>query len=983
MFKVSDTVTDSKNTLHSCHIVFHADCFTQRLSFTLYSVIFNHKSKDFRTFAPISTKNTAINRQYMTQYSSIFRYLMIGILLLGTHLLANAQAGKSGKGGNAKPNSTLKDTIIKNIAINDTLPKDSTRLSAGDSLAISRKTAYIDSLKKVTDLKSKVTYNAEDSIVFDVVNQLLLLYGKAHIEYEDMKISAYKIVVDWKTQIITAEGKVIDAETEEIMDKPNFTQGEQSYTAKTMTYNFKTQKGRVIEARTTEGEGFLLAEKVKRLPDNSFFGLNGKYTTCNEPDHPHFYIKSRKMKVIPNSKIISGPLNLVIEDFPIPIVIPFGFIPNTKKKTSGLILPTYGEQGQRGFFLSGLGYYWGGNPYFDLLVKGDIYSKGGWGVNAQTRYKYGTRLDGGVSVSYGIIKFNEPTDPDYQKTIGWKIQANHSHRINQNTNISGNISFDKNFNRNLTMDIRNNTQNVQTSSIAFSKSKIGRIPVSLNMSGNLNQDVNRGVLNLTLPDVNINLASQTPFKNIKSTKDFWNPLKQLSTQYTFTATNRISSIPDFLLLPVLQSPNRIFHYTDVNADSVFRTVEGRAFFQNGIKHYIPISTQIKMLKYINITPNFTYNEYWYFKSQQKFFDTDSNKVVTRNVNGFKTARDFQFNLRAGTTFYALLANKASKRGMVVRHMMVPGVTYSYKPDFSDPKWNYFASYQDTLGKEIKYNRFANAGLGSPSQGESQSLNFSMHNEFEMKIRKKASFKPDFPEKEDKFEKVKLLDALDPSFSYNFAADSFQLSPINLSARTTVFNRKININSSMSMDPYAYDSVQKRRINVFEWKENQRLGRLTSAQVSVNTSFQPKKKVGIIKKSPSFNEAEYAMIRNYMDGYIDFNIPWTVNLNYNLSYNKPTQAKATVTNIFQVSGDLSLTPKWKIGYTTGYDFKSKRLVDNTSVSLHRDLHCWDMNFSWIPLGRYQSYMLTINVKSSTLQDLKLNKKNNWTDRFRQF
>lgn len=918
----------------------------------------------------------------MKQFFPIFRYVLISFLLLGINIYASAQNTKSGRSGRKTENTVLQDSIIKNTIPNDTLPSDSLRSSKTDSLGISQQTSYIDSLKKVSDLQSKVAYNAEDSIVFDVKNQLLLLYGKAHIEYEDMKISAHKIVVDWKTQTITAEGKVIDAENEEIIDNPNFTQGEQSYTAKQMSYNFKSKKGRVIEARTTEGEGFLLAEKVKRLPDNSFYGLNGKYTTCNEPEHPHFYIKSRKMKVIPNSKIISGPLNLVIEDFPIPIVIPFGFIPNTKTKKSGLILPTYGES-NRGFFLSGMGYYWGGSPYFDLLVKGDIYSKGGWALNGQTRYKYGTRLDGGVSVNYGIIRFNEPTDPDYTKTIGWSVKANHSHRINQNTNISGNISFDQNYNRNLSNSVQTSTQNIQTSSIAFTKSKFGNVPISLSMSGNMNQDVNRGVLNLTLPDVNVNLAPQTPFKGIKSNKDFWNPLKQLSTQYTFTATNRIAAIPDFLLFPVFQNPTKIFNYTDVNEDSVFKSVEGRSFFQNGIKHYVPISTQIKLLKYINITPNFTYNEYWYFKSQKLSIDSTTNQAVTQTINGFKTARDFSFNMRAGTTFYAILTNKKSKRGMTVRQMIIPALTYTYKPDFSDSKWNYFSSYKDTLGKEIKYNRFANAGLGSPSQGESQSLNFSIHNEFEMKLRKKASFKPDFPEKEDKNEKIKLLDALDANFSYNFAADSFQLSPISFAARTTVFNRKININSSMNMDPYAYDSLLGRRIKTFEWTENQRLGRITNAQVSVSTSFQPKKKVSSIKKSNGFDEQEYANIRKYMDSYIDFNIPWSININYNLNYSKATAAKATVTNIFGFSGDVSLTPKWKIGYTSGYDFKNKKLTDNTTISLHRDLHCWDMAFSWTPIGPWQSYNLSINVKSSTLQDLKLSKQNRWTDRFRGF
>ncbi len=922
----------------------------------------------------------------MKQIFPVSRYLLISVLLLGIHNYANAQNPKSSKNGKKSENTVLKDSINKIITANDTLPKDSTGISKADSLVLGSNAAYIDSLKKASDLQTKVAYHAEDSIIFDVADQLLLLYGKAYIEYEDMKITAHKIVVDWKTQTITAEGKVIDAENDEIIDKPNFTQGEQSYTAKTMSYNFKSKKGRVIEARTTEGEGFLLAEKVKRLPDNSFYGLNGKYTTCNEPDHPHFYIKSRKMKVIPNSKIISGPLNLVIEDFPIPIVIPFGFIPNTKTKKSGLILPTYGESRgavSRGFYLSGLGYYWGGSPYFDLLAKADIYSKGGWALNGQTRYKYGTRLDGGVSVNYGVIRFNEPSDPDYSKTIGWSVKANHSHRINQNTNISGNISFDQNYNRNLSNSIQTSTQNIQTSSVAFNKSKFGNIPVSLSMSGNLNQDVNRGILNLTLPDVNLNLAPQTPFKGIKSTKDFWNPLKQLSTQYTFTATNRISAIPDFLILPVFQNPTKVFNYTDVNEDSVFKSVEGRSFFQNGIKHYVPINTQVKLFKYVNITPGFTYNEYWYFKTQKVSIDSTTNQAITQTINGFKTARDFNFNMRAGTTFYGILANKKSKRGMAVRQMIIPALTYTYKPDFSNPKWNYFSSYKDTLGKEIKYNRFANSGLGSPSERELQSLNFSIHNEFEMKLRKKASFKPDFPEKEDKYEKIKLLDALDASLSYNFAADSFQLSPITFAARTTVFNRKININSSMNLDPYAFDSLLGRRINNFEWVENQRLGRIINAQVSVSTSFQPKKKVGGIKKSNTFDELEYANIRRYMDSYVDFNIPWSININYNLNYSKATATKAVVTNIFGFTGDVSLTPKWKIGYTSGYDFKNKKLTDNTSISLHRDLHCWDMAFSWTPIGPWQQYQLSINVKSSTLQDLKISKRNNWTDRFRGF
>ncbi|MBX7240160.1 MAG: hypothetical protein K1X92_00330 [Bacteroidia bacterium] len=878
------------------------------------------------------------------------------------------------KGAPSTPPDSLKNTPL---TVSDSLKKDSVIVGTD------RKSVITDSLKNISELKTPIKSRAEDSIVFDIEKKILYMYGSAGMDYEDLKIESDRITVDWTSQLMTAEGTPYPDSSGNIKGKPVFTQGEQNYTARKMSYNFKTKKGKVTEARTSEGEGFLLAEAVKRNPDNSYFGLNGKYTTCNEPEHPHFYIKSKKMKVIPDDKIISGPLNLVIEEFPLPIIVPFGFVPNVKKKTTGIVMPTYGVQGERGIYLQNLGYYIGKSEYFNLLLDGDIYSKGGWRLGAGSQYKYQSRLSGNIAMDYGIIQFNEATDPDFRKTVAWKFNWTHQQTINQNTNLSARVTLDKQFNRNLNFNMNQALANLQTSSVTLSKSRIANTPFSFYLSSELTQNINKNTITMRLPNFTFSMAPQTPFKNVGVKYDGLKFLRQLNFNYSLNATNQVTDVLQDIAFEIIQNPNKRYTYTQENPlDTISKM--GYEFFSNGIRHSIPLSTKIQLFKYLNISPSMSYNEYWYTKTIEKSYDTLNRQVMNTTLNGFATARDFNTSVNANTTLYAFYGLKKSKRNFVVRQLFIPSIGYTYRPDFSEKQWGFYKTYTGQDNREFTYSRFEGSIVGGPGSGESQSLNFSLQSNLEAKLLKKESFKPDFPEKEDKYDRIRLLDNLGLSTSYNFAADSFNLAGISLNGRTTLFKNKLNINANATLDPYYFNDSLGRRVNEFAYRVNNTPGRLTNAGISFNTAFQSKnKRKRPVKKSPGFDEAEYADIQRFMAGYVDFNIPWSLSLTYNLTYINSGNLDPVLNNVLNFRSDFNLTEKWKIGLNSGYDFTNNQIAENTSFSLYRDLHCWEMSFNWNPLGRFQSYFLTINVKSSTLQDLKLNKKNLWTNRFRDF
>jgi len=926
------------------------------------------------------------------------------VLLCLSQLQAQAQPDSTNTSQKPNRKNTL-DTTQVVVSPPDTTVSDSA-LVVGDSLVgdsvvipVDPRQAYVDSLESVSDLKSQVRYKAKDSIIFDVPNDVLYLYGDVTIEYEKIKLTAAKVKVDWENQTIYADGTLDTAG--QWIGLPVYSEGNESYAAKSMSYNFKSKKGRIIMAQTEEGDGILHAEVGKYTPDEVLCILNGKYTTCNA-DHPHFYIKAKKLKRLPNGKIISGPLNLIIEDFPLPIVIPFGFFPgNQETRKNGIIFPQYGEAQDRGFYLRNLGYYWGLNDYMDLLLEGDIYTKGGWRLGARTRYNKRYRFSGDFSLEYGLAKFGEREDPDFSRTTSWFVRWNHRQPINPTTNLTASVDIGSS--RFLRQFSTGNDffTNTLRSSVTFTKG-FNRLPFNVTLSVNHSQDLNRETVNLKLPELNVAMGRQFPFKNLTGKNLDW--LKQLGVSYSFQSRNELQNIPDSIFFPVLFQPGQLVPVENnirtfvVRNDSVANGINygtltpidttvvqqqvGSTLYRNGMFHNIPVSTNIKLLKYVNISPNFNYREYWYFKTVRKRFNERTEAIEESDIRGFQTARDFNFSVNANTNFYMLYQLTKSKKEIVFRQRISPSIGYTYKPDFADPKWGFYDSVQVNLeGDMQQYSRFEDGIYGRPSAGESQSMNFGINSVLEMKYRKKESFEEDFDESQDRFNRISILDNLGISGNYNFAADSFKMSTISLSARTRLFKDKLNINGSATFDPYTLNA-EGTRISTFEWQANKRLGRLTNTRLSLSTALKSKNKKDASKKSDEFDEVEYEQIQRQRDMYVDFNIPWTVRLSYDFSYSRPNLNPATIVQTVRLTGDVNLTEKWKIGVQTGYDFTAMDF-SYTTVNVYRDLHCWEMSFQWTPFGVRQGFMLTLNVKSATLSDLRLTRRNDWRDRFTSF
>ncbi|MEM6265071.1 MAG: putative LPS assembly protein LptD [Bacteroidota bacterium] len=856
------------------------------------------------------------------------------------------------------------------------------------------KQALQDSLKEISELKSAITYKARDSIVFDFKKNMLFLYGAVEMNYESIVLKAERVRVEWEIQTMFAEG--VEDSTGQLVGTPEFTEGGQTYNAREMSYNFKSQKGIVRGGRTTQADGYVIGNVAKRQPDGSFHIRRGAFTTC-DAEHPHFRIQSSKLKIIPDDKIVSGPLNLVVGNFPLPVALPFGFFPNKKERTNGLLLPQYGEAPDRGFFLQGLGYYVGLNDYIDLEIRGDIYTKGGWQIAGASRYRKLYQYNGSVNVQYGIQRFGESrdgfTDPDFTESRGWKLRWNHTQPINPNTNFNANVNISSTrFLRQISFDQGDVLTNNLNSSVSFTKT-FANSPFSMTLGMNHSQDVNKNLVSVELPSLNLQMNRRSPFRGIREgdmpealnaigVTDF---LKNLGINYNLTARNQLSNVPDSSFFDVLFNPADSIEIFD-ETDSVFVRVPARQYISNGLRHQSSVSTNIRVLNYINVSPGFSYNEYWYFETLQRVYNRAEGTTEDFNVPGFAAARDYNFNISANTTFYGLYELLGSRRERKIRQQIIPTIGYNFRPDFAEERFGYYREVQSNRNGDTQtYNRFQNGTFGSPSQGESRSMNFGINNVFEMKYRKKESYEEDFPEEEDKYERVRLLDALGVSSSYNFAADSFRLQPFNLTARTQLLNNKLNINAGASLDPYVLEGDIEdpndagRRVDRLVWNETGGLGRITRANVSLTTSLRSTE-FGKNKEGEEQDEAgdDFRQDLNQVFNYVDFEIPWSLRLSYNLQYSKPNLLEPTITQTARIGGDFNFTEKWKIGFQSGYDFRAKE-VTLTTLNIYRDLHCWEMSFQVTPFGPLQSYSLAINVKSSTLKDLRLTRRNDWQNR----
>jgi hypothetical protein len=840
-----------------------------------------------------------------------------------------------------------------------------------DSLALAQ-------LRAQSDLKAAVKYQARDSILFDVQGERILLFGDARMEYETFKLQADRVQIDWATNTVHAQGTPDSLGV--LQGTPVFEENGQMYYAQSMSYNFKTRRGKIRYAKTNQQGDYLLGDAIKRNPDNSYFVGDGKFTTCDH-DHPHFYFKAKKLKIIPGDKIISGPLIPVILDLPLPIVVPFGYFPFQNKRQSGILFPdSYGEALDRGFFARNLGFYWAASDYWDVAIRGDVFSLGGWRLALQPTYKKRYHYEGRLSAEYSLISFGERTDPDRREQRQFLIQWNHQQKFSPTASLTANVNAGSaRFLQTNRFDVASQTNNTLQSSISFNKS-FANSPWNLTLSAQHRQDLTQQQTFLALPSLALNRARWFPFKREVATGGRrW--YEDIGVTYGLRGENQA------------QTP-----------DSLFLTREWWDTLRYGLGHNVNVATSFKLFQYITLSPNLRYNEYWYGKTdQQQYIETQTEQgtigqIQTGTERGFAAARDFAASLNLGTTLYGIRQFKGPSK-MAFRHTLNPNLSYTYKPDFSTDNWGYFRTVQtNPEGDTRRYNRFQSGVLGSPTAGENQLLGFTLQNKFEMKYLPRSAGQDSTLTPEElkaAYKRITLLDNLGLALNYNFAADSQRLSTVRLDARSsTVFNL-FSFNLNGTLDPYQLTwNTQTRRYQTVDrvvWQDGQ-LGRLTQASFSIQAAFDSQVLSG--KKPAPGTQPNNAANNNppgtpdpnapppgpRHPGYADFQIPWRAAVYYVAQLNNPDiRENRVLSHSLRLNGNLDLTRLWKVTFDTGYDFTNRK-VTLTRFTVARDLHCWVMGLSVTPFGRFQSYQFSLNVKAATLRDLRINKQRNWQDQF---
>ncbi len=878
----------------------------------------------------------------------------------------------------------------------DTIPslqKDSTSLITDSTVVKSQKKT--DGLGIDTD----VEYTAKDSIIMTMDgSRKVFLYGDAEVKYMDITLTAACIELDLDSSLTYAYG--IEDSLGVASGLPVFTDKSGSYEMKTIKYNFESEKAIIEHVVTEQGEGYVVSEFAKKAPDDSFSIKDGHYSTCDNHEHPHFYLNLTKAKVIPGNKTITGPAYLVVEDIPLPIGIPFAVIPNTSSYSSGIIMPSYGEESSRGLFLRDGGYYWAASDYFDLAVTGDLYANESWGVRANSKYKLNYKFSGNLNFQYIVNITSDKDLPDYSKSKDFSLTWSHRQdsKANPYQTFSASVnysssSYDRN-NVSSIINVNKLAQSTKRSSISYSR-KFPKAPFNFSANILASQNTSDSTVSFTAPDLTLTMSRIYPFKskNKIGSKEAW--YEKISLSYTGNVKNYIST-----------------------EESELGKKKFPQEWENGAKHSIPLSMNLKLLKYFTLTPSVNYTERWYTKSITKEWDKENEEIVVKDTtNGFNRVYDYSYSVSTSTKFYtfftpwrSLFGDKVDK----IRHVMTPSVSLSARPDFGQEKYGYYDwfEYYDPDQDSIinyEYSKYEGSLYGTPGKGKSGSLGLSLGNTLEMKV------------KSDKdstgYKKIKILESLNFSTSHNFLADSLKWSKISMSGRTKIFGT--NINFGGTFDPYALDTTSTGsviRINESMWKNQRKLARLESANLSFGLSFGSEKikkwrneRNGITdedntntdENTPPANDMNnpldradqlpdaFANTRGKQesqigdDGYTKFEFPWNLSLNYSLrltngDFDKKKMAyKKEISSSVNFSGDFSLTPKWKFSFSSGYNFDTQE-ISHTNFRVSRDLHCWGMSFNLVPVGRYKSYFFSINVNSSLLQDLKYDKRSSARD-----
>ncbi len=856
--------------------------------------------------------------------------------------------------------------------INASAQIDSSGIMAADTFAIppSDSVAREDSLKKAGFQKSmfdsKVRFKAKDSIVIDIKQRKVFLFGDAEVFYEKLELKGAKVTLDFTTSEIFAEYGTDSAGKKSGI--PNFKDGGQAIDADKIGYNFKTKRAKISNLVMKEGEGIIYGTKVKKDEHDHIYVGDAKYTTCNA-EHPHFYIHAPKLKIVPGKQIVTGPANLVIGDIPTPAWIPFGFFPVRQGRKSGILMPGYGFSPGQGYFLRNGGYYFGISDYFDLAVTGDAFTQGTWAVRTASSYAKRYKYSGNIQIAYANNQQGSPEDVSgFSRQRNYNIVWNHQldPKARPNTNFSARVNYQSP--SYLQLNSYNPATIIQSqvnSSINYSR-VLGGGKYNLGVSASASQNNQTKSVNMSLPQLTFDVMRFFPFKRKEAVgAKRW--YEDIGVNYSFNAQNNISA-----------------------GDSTLLKEETLKKMQNGGVHRGSVSTQFKVLKWFSLSPSLSFNEYWYLQSINKRWNNDSARVETDTVPGFARAADFAFNTSLSTMVYGTKYFKNSKKVQAIRHVMTVNMGLGYRPDFSDAGFGIYKKVQADTGntRQELYSRLGNGIYSGPGQGRVGQVSLGLNNNIEMKVRRKNG-DTGFRE-----EKVKLFESLSVGTSYNFFAEQFKLAPISLNARTVLFKQVSVMFNGFTFNPYAQDSAG-RDVDKYLINENGKLARFTGGSIALSTSinstmFDGKKDENDDKPAqPGINNLQRAaMLSNpfltayelallsSMGDFVDFNIPWSLSFNYSYNFSKPAFERNITQNV-TFNGDMNLTENWKIAFSSGYDFKRKE-VNLTSIDFYRQLHCWEFKLSWIPLGPRQYFLFNLNVKSSVLQDLKINRRRDWFD-----
>lgn len=805
-----------------------------------------------------------------------------------------------------------------------------------------------DTLADTQTLDSKIDYKAKDSIVYLGPKKIAILYGEANVVYESMNITASAIEIDYTTNIITAYG--MPDSTGKLAGTPVFKDSEQEMNAEKIMYNLKTRKGKIFKALTKQGELLVYGNEIKKDSNDVIYMKNMKCIPCEHADSRTVF-KATKAKIIPNDKIVTGPMYLEIGGVPTPLGLPFGFFPNTKKAHNGILLPQYGNSGQFGFFLKDGGYYLGINDMTDMVIKGDIYSNGSWAVRTFNNYNVLYKAVGSVNLGYSMFNFGdkdlEPLGPtQFYKQSSYSIAWLHRQDNKNNPKVSfgANVNYQNQlYNKYNAVNSGQYLQNTFQSNVNFGRTfKIG----SLNLNATHSQNTNTKLVDISFPQLTFNVNRFYPFKREGAVKQ--NVFDKIGVNYLFEARNTLSGYDSTIFKG--------------NIDEKMKY---------GIRHSLPVSTNFNMFKYVTVTPALNFSSVMYTKSIRKehlLTATRRDSIVDRSVSGFVGGYDANFSTALNTKvfFDYMFRTRHLKQ---IRHLLIPTLTYVYRPDLGEEQYGFWKTVQrDTLGNTQRYSIFEKSLFSGPGVGKQNLLNLNLNNNIEAKIKSENDTGVTY-------RKIVLLQNLGLSGSYNFALDSFQMSQISASARNKLF-KYFDVVVGATFDPYGYDKKTNRRVTAYAKDHNGVLMRFLTANIAVNATFGSNDIAALqkAKKSPNLtNGAERGAIKvEELDAGLQWNL--SVYYNYNITPDPVAiedNSKFKTTQALTFSGDISPTKFWKVGITSGYDFIMKD-ISYTSFDIYRDLKCWEARIGWVPFGFRRSYNFTINIKASMLSDMKYTK-----------